>query len=114
MPAELEQILLFLQQYRLVSAFKNMPSFSVTSIVSLSIYAVELFHTERQIGIRRLDHEMVMILRQAVGMTEPVIAFDDRSKDREKNISVLIVSEYPATSVAARSYVINCVGEFYA
>ena len=53
------------------------------TVVRLGIAAIQLAHTQRQIGLRRFDQEMIVIVHQAVGMTEPAIAIDDMGEERE-------------------------------
>lgn len=55
-----------------------------------------------------------MIVHEAVGMTEPVVAFIDKSKDFEKGLSILVVFEYVFSIVAPIGDVIHRSGVFYA
>ena len=44
----------------------------VPSVIFLSIDAVQLAHANGQIGVGRFDHEVVMVIHEAVGMADPV------------------------------------------
>ena len=90
-----------------------MAGLAVSPIVFLGIDAVELPHTSGQIGIRGLDHEMIMIVHEAVGVAKPIIPFNDDAKDSEKILSVLIVREYLVSRIAPRGDMINCIRIFY-
>src|SRR3990170_8202232 len=55
-----------------------------------------------------------MIVHEAVGVTEPVVAFIDEGKDFEKCLSVLVVLEYGFFIIATIGDVINRSGVFNA
>ena len=90
-----------------------MAGFGVPPVVFLGIDAVELSHTSGQIGIGGLDHEMIMIVHEAVCVAKPIIPFNDNAKDSKKILSVLIISEYPVSCIAPRGDVINRIRIFY-
>lgn len=49
----------------------------------LSVYAIELAHTFRQIAVRRFNHQVVVVRHQASGMVDPIEAlhyFSQRAK----------------------------------
>jgi hypothetical protein len=72
------------------------------SVDVLGIDPVELAHASRQIRIRRLHQEMVVIGHQAVGMAEPVEALTGRCEDVEKRYTVIVdVSEKDAAPLVA-------------
>jgi hypothetical protein len=55
-----------------------------------------------------------MVVHEAVGVTQPVIAFVDEGKDFEKGLSVLVVLEYGFLVVSPIGDVIYRAGVFYA
>jgi hypothetical protein len=57
---------------------------------------------------------MVMIIHEAIGMAEPMVALVDEGKDFEKYLTILIVLEYRFLVVAAVGDVIYRAGVFYA
>ena len=82
-PAECQQVCLFFKQDRREPSLEEMPDSMMPTIVRRGIAAIQLAHTQRQIGLRRFDEEMIVIVHQAGGMTEPAIASDDMSEERE-------------------------------
>jgi hypothetical protein len=46
-------------------------------IEKLSIDPVQLAHAPGEIAVRRLDQEVIVVVHQAIGMTEPIIPFID-------------------------------------
>jgi hypothetical protein len=55
-----------------------------------------------------------MIVHEAVGVAEPVVAFIDQGKDFEKGLSILVVFKYVFFIVAPIGDVIHRSGVFYA
>src|SRR3990170_303714 len=55
-----------------------------------------------------------MIVHEAVGVTEPVVAFIDEGKDFEECLSILVVLEYGFFIIATIGDVINRSGVFNA
>lgn len=55
-----------------------------------------------------------MIVHKTIGVTKPVVAFIDESKDLKKCLSVLVIFEYGLFIVATVRDVINSAGVFYA
>ena len=91
----------FLNEDRLVSALEQMACPLMTFIEKLCIDAVQLPHTQREIAVRRLDQEMIVVVHQAVGMTEPVIPFIDMLERVQKVDAVLVVFENGLLFIAA-------------
>jgi hypothetical protein len=58
-------------------SLKQMSDPMVTPVKRLSINSVELAHSSGEIPIRSLDHQMVVIVHQAVGLAEPVKSIRD-------------------------------------
>jgi hypothetical protein len=84
----------------------------VATIEALRVNAVQLPHAQRQIALWRLDKQMVVIIHQAIGMTQPTETRHHFAKAGLKHHTVLIVKKDWIPSVAARSDVIDCTGEF--
>lgn len=49
----------------------------VPTVVRLRMTPIQLTHAEREIRLRRLDEEMIVVVHQAVGVTEPAVAIND-------------------------------------
>ncbi|BCA56438.1 hypothetical protein W02_35780 [Nitrospira sp. KM1] len=62
-------------------------------VVSLCVESVEMTHTERQIGLRRFEEEMIMVVHQTVPMTQPVVALDHAGENRKPVRSVTIIGD---------------------
>ncbi len=67
-------------------------------------------HAQGKIPIRRFDQEMVMIIHKAVGVTDPMVAFDDMLDGIEEVGPILIVSEDWLLLVSPGGYMVNCTG----
>jgi len=58
---KLQEIVVSIYNNRLVSSPKQLSIAAMRAIESLSIYSVYVTHAARQIGIRSLDHEMIVL-----------------------------------------------------
>ena len=65
----------------------------MTFIKKLRIDAVQLPHTQGEIAVRRFDQEVIVVVHQAVSMTEPVIPLIDVLEGVQKVDAVLVVFE---------------------
>jgi len=83
-------------------------------IKKLGIYTVQLAHTQGKIAVRRLDHKVIVVVHQAVSMTEPVIPFIDMLERVQEVDAVLVVFENSLLFIAAGGDVIDGTGVFYA
>ena len=82
-PAEGQQVCLCFKQDRREPSLEERPDAMMPTVVRLGRAAIQLAHPQRQIGLRRVDQEMRGIIHQAGGMTEPALAIDDMSEERE-------------------------------
>ena len=80
----------FLNENSLISALEEVAGSVVSAVAFLGIDAVELTHADGYIGVWRLDHEAV---DEAIGMVEPVVAFDDGTQSGEKVFPLLVCAE---------------------
>jgi hypothetical protein len=60
----------------------------VPAVKTLGINPVELAHADREIGLGRLDQQMVVIGHQAVGVADPVIAAHHARERAQKQLAV--------------------------
>ena len=72
--ADFQQIALLVYQDRLEAPLKHMSHAPVSSIISLSVDAVELAHADGEVAVGGLDDEVVVVAHEAIGVAEPVIA----------------------------------------
>jgi hypothetical protein len=104
----------FLNEDRFVSALEQMTCPLMTFIEKLCIDPVQLPHTQRQIAVRRLDQEVIVVVHHAVGMTDPVIPFIDMLERVQEVDPVLVVFENGLLFISAGGDVIDGTGVFYA
>ena len=104
----------FLNEDRFVPALEQMPRPLMTFIKKLRIDAVQLPHTQGEIAVRRFDQEVIVVVHQAVSMTEPVIPLIDVLERVQEVDPVLVVFENGLLFIAARGDVIDSTGVFYA
>ena len=79
----------------------------MSAIEPLGVDAVELLHATREIGLRRLDKEMVVIGHQAVGMTDPAKPLNSACENFQKTHSIDVVKKDLSTSIPATGNVIH-------
>jgi hypothetical protein len=96
----------------LVPSLEEMAGSTMTFVKKLSVNSVQLPHAEGKISIRRFDQEMVMIIHKAVGVTDPMVAFDDVLDGIEEFGPILIVSEDRLLLVAPGGDMIHRAGIF--
>ena len=82
---------LLLHQNRRKPSLKEMPHPFIAPVVYLGIATVELPHAQRQIGLRRFNEEMVVIVHQAVGMAAPAVAIDHMGEEGEPLRPITVV-----------------------
>jgi len=80
----------------------------------LSINAIQLPHTKGEVSVRRFNHKMVMVVHQAIGVTEPMIPFTNALKGIEKGIAVPISPKDCLSLIAPAGDVVDRAGIFYA
>jgi hypothetical protein len=82
----------------------------MTFIKKLGIDAVQLPHTEGEIAVRRLDQEVIVVVHQAVGVADPIVAFVHMLEGVQKIDPVLVALENRLSLVTPGGYVINSTG----
>lgn len=113
-PAHFEQVAVFLDQDGLVPPLEQMPGPAVRLIEELRVHTVQLAHAESQVAVRSLYEQMIMIVHQAVGVADPVIAFVDVLKRVEELMPILVGPEDRLPLVASGGHMIYCTGVFNA
>ncbi len=64
--ADLQQILVSIDENALETPLKKVPGLVVPPIVGLGIDAVDLAHQLREVGATRLENEVIVVVHQAV------------------------------------------------
>ncbi len=91
-----------------------MPNTAMGTVDMLGIYAVQLTHPFRQIGIGCLDQQVIVIGHQTIGMADPPEALAGHGQDSHERrpVVVHIAEEDAAPLVVPRRDVVERTGEF--
>jgi hypothetical protein len=65
----------------------------VLAVEILSIDTVEIFHPPGHYAVGYLNEKVIMVVHQAVSMTDPVQPFHYRAEDPQKPYPVFIIQE---------------------
>ena len=87
----------------LEAALQEMPDPLVPTIERLRVDAIEKLHPTRQVGIRRLDEQVIVVAHQAVGMADPAVPHNHIAQHLQKPVAILIVEEDSLQRVAKSS-----------
>jgi hypothetical protein len=68
-----------------------MPLSRVATIERLRVDSVDILHTTGQRWVKRLNHKVVVVGHQAVGVAKPVEPLDSSTHDLQEHIAVVIV-----------------------
>lgn len=98
---------LLLEQDRLVAALEDVPHAPVARVERLRIRTVEPAHAEGKIRPRRLEHEVVVIPHQTVGMANPGAARANPREQLEETATIALVEKDRPARVPAARYVVN-------
>jgi hypothetical protein len=96
-----------INQNRFVPPLEEMTHASVFSIQQLGIYAIELAHALRQIAVRCLNHQMVMVGHLTIGMENPIEGFCYTFNNAEKRYTVGIILINGLTPITTGSYMVK-------
>jgi hypothetical protein len=105
--ADFKKMAVLLDKNGLVPALEEMAGSAMALVICLGVDAIQLTHPQGEISLRRLDKQMIMIVHQAVGMADPVIAFIDMSEDNDEGFPVALVLEDILLLVPSGSNVID-------
>ena len=89
-----------------------MPDPMMPTIVRLCVAAIELAHAEREIGLRRLDQQMIVVIHQAVRMAEPAIAIDHLGEHGLPLRAIPIIRHNILPGIASTRHVVHGAGKF--
>jgi len=93
---------------------KDMPHPPMPPAERLRVDAIYLSHTRREIPLRCLNEQMIMIHHEAVCITDPLRIVDDIFQNREESITILIVKIDGGLCVTPRSDIIQRTKKLYA
>ena len=84
------------------------PHAVVAAIESLCVDAVQLSHAAREVRLRGLEEQVIVIAHHAVGVHAPAELAHGRGEDVEENQAVVVVGVDWLARVAAAGGVIEC------
>jgi hypothetical protein len=113
-PAQFQQISIPIDQHRFEAPLEQMPHLTVPSIERLRVHAIDVAHQQRQVGLPRVKHEVIVIAHQAIGQHLGVETLRRLGQCGETLVAIHIVPEDGFAPVAARGHVIDGAGEFNA
>lgn len=110
--AEFQEMRLFLHQDGGEAPLQEMPAPLMAAVIGLRVPAIELAHPEREGGLRRFNQEMVVVIHQTIGMTEPAIPIDDMGEQREEGRAVPVIRHDSLAGIAATGHMVDGTGKF--
>jgi hypothetical protein len=91
----------FLEQDGLIPALEEVPAPIVPFIEELGVHSIQLAHAYGQVAVRGLDEKMIMIVHEAISVTNPVVSFVDVLESVQEVLAVMIILEDRFLFVAA-------------
>ncbi len=104
---DLQKIRIAFHEARSETSLKQMPHAIVSTIELLSVNTVELAEGRRQVPVRCLQQEVVVVSHQAIRMNHDVESFDDRPECRQEPSSIVIVEKDVLPGVSPRDDVVD-------
>jgi hypothetical protein len=84
---------IFLNEYRFVPPLKNVVHARMSAVEALRVYSVQLPHSKTEVWIRCFDDDVIVVVHEAVSMTQPMVFFHYGSENIQKNASICILQE---------------------
>jgi hypothetical protein len=103
-------LLVALDQARAETAAEDVVGAAVDFVERTRVAAVQVAHSLRQVRLRRLDDEVVMVSHQAIGVDAPAITAHDPPQRVEEQAAVVVVEKDPPLVVPARRHVVHATG----
>jgi hypothetical protein len=66
-------MLIFLNEYRFVPPLKNVSYARMSAVEALRVYSVQLLHSRTEVWIRRFDADVIVVIHQAIRVTQPIV-----------------------------------------
>ena len=85
----------------------------VQFVEKLRIHSVQPPHAARKIAVGRFDKEMIVVVHQAVGVADPVVALVDVPDGVQEIDPVLIAFEDSLFFITSRGNVVDSAGALY-
>jgi hypothetical protein len=81
---------------------EEMAGAAVTEVEALRVPAAEVLHAGGQLGLRRLDDNVVVVRHQAEDVDRPAVAVDRLRQQLEKDEAIAVVADDRSAVDAAR------------
>jgi hypothetical protein len=98
---------LALHQHGVIAALEQVAGAAVAPVEGLRVDPAEVAHPLAEIGRQRLDHQVVVVAHQAVGVAQPSAPGDGAPEQIEKVLPVGIILIDSRSSVAAPGHVVQ-------
>jgi hypothetical protein len=109
---QFQQVGVPLQKDRLVTTLENVADATVYLVDPLRVDAVQLACPLGEIGIQRLNEQVIMVAHQAVGVHQPVEPTTDTPKHIKEGMAVPIAEVNVLFPVTTRGDVVQGTSEF--
>ena len=96
-----------LHQHGMVAALEHVTGAAVAPVEGLGVHAIQVAHAAREVGCRRLEHEVIVVAHQAIRVTEPAPPLDRAPQEVEKAATIGGVLIDRRLRVAARGHVVE-------
>ena len=77
-----------------------MPDTTVPTIRCLGIDPIQLAHPFREVAVRGLNHQVVLVTHQTIGKASPIECCDNLSEDLQelRSVRIIFVDGFPAVA----------------
>lgn len=106
---QFQEVRVLFDQNRGKPALQQMPDALMPTVKGLRVAAIQLPHALREIGLGRFEQEMIVVVHQTVGVTEPAIPVNDMPEQREKLRPIAIIHHDVLPRIAAAGDVVDGV-----
>jgi hypothetical protein len=94
-------------QYGFKTSLKKVPDQTVPPVVALGVNTIEMAHPFGQIAFGSFDHQVIIIIHQAIGMAKPAITRNDKGQNFQKALTVVVIRIDRTAAIATRSDMID-------
>jgi len=89
--AYLQQVAVFLDEDSLVPALEKMTHSVVPLVECLGVNPIQLSHASGEVAFGGFNQKVKVVIHEAIGMAEPVVALADLVEDEKKVLPILII-----------------------
>ncbi|OGX39696.1 MAG: hypothetical protein A3C53_05605 [Omnitrophica WOR_2 bacterium RIFCSPHIGHO2_02_FULL_68_15] len=90
-PCYLERIGIHLDQGALIPALEQRPDPVMDEVEVLDILTLKVSHDQIEVGLRRLQEKMVMVVKETIGKEASPVLVDGSTQDAEEHLAIPIV-----------------------